>query len=149
MTQPAWDDEPIDAEDSSIEAPRTISRGAFLGLATVTMSVLFLVERIAAEAVGWALGFRIEPGWISGLGLPNLVMANIFVDRILKRFGLSRRGTTREVRKRTVAFVEAEGTAAEGERLELRMWPRLILGMGLVCLLFDPIGGLILVSCSL
>jgi len=130
-----WDEE-------TASEPRTVSKAAFEGLVFVTIILLSITETVAALAVGRALGFRIEGGWIGGLSVLNIVLARLAVDGIFKRFGLSRSGKTLEIRGKTVAF--PEGEVADGETVEVRCPSSLITGLGVMCLAICLIIALVL-----
>jgi hypothetical protein len=130
--------------DGTATEPRAISKAAFRCLVFVTMVLLAVTEAVAASAVGWALGFRIEGGWIGGLAFLNLVLSRVAVDGILKRFGLSRSGKTLEVRGRTVAF--PEGEVADDEVVQVRCPPSFLTGLSVACLMCCLLIALILVA---
>jgi hypothetical protein len=122
--------------------PRTISKGAFGCLMFVTTFVLFVGESIVAGVACRALGIRLD-GAFGGLAFTlNFALAAIVVDDILKRRGLSRSRTTREVQGRAVAV--AEGEAADDETVEVRLNQNSIIGLGVMCLAFALLLSLLL-----
>jgi hypothetical protein len=132
------------SDDGTATEPTAISRAAFRCLVFVTFFLLTVTEAVAAKAVGWAFGFRVEGGWIGGLAFLNLILARVAVDCILKRFGLSRSGKTLEVRARTVAF--AEGEVDDDEVVDVRCPPSFLTGLSVACLMCCLLIALILVA---
>lgn len=124
-------------EESAKEQPRAISKAVFRCLILMMAVLLGVGEVVAALAVRQTLGLRMD-GIVGGLGALNVILATVAVDRILKRFGLSRSGKTLEVRERTV--VAPEGDVADDEIVAVGMPKSLIrflLWVSLpMCLLF-------------
>ena len=98
---------------------KTISKRTFGCLTATLMIAISVVEVIAAHPGGRALGFKIQPGWIVGLGFLNLVLSHVAADKILKLFGRSRSGKVVEVRGRSL--LEPDEEAWPGEVVEVHL----------------------------
>lgn len=105
--------------DEQASGPSTISRPAFECLVVVMTVVLVVAELAGAWAVCTALGFRIDADPRGGVFFLNWILARVAVDGILRRFGLSRSGKTREVRVATAA--SPEGETDDDEVVEVRI----------------------------
>lgn len=126
MSQEADDQDGLD--EATEQQPRTVSKAAFGCLSWTLCFVILLIEFAVALAASRSLGVRIEPGWIGGMAFPNLILAKVAADGILKLVGLSRSGKTIEARGRTVAF--PEGEIDDDEVVEVRCPSSLITGLG-------------------
>ncbi len=129
-------------DETAAGEPRTISKGFFECLVFLTLILITIAELLSALVASLALGVRIQVSWIGGLGLLNYILARLAVDGLLKRFGMSRSGKTREIRGRTVAL--AEGEVADDEVVELRIPSWLTTTLGVMSLGFSLVILLIL-----
>lgn len=107
------------SDDEAAGEPGANLEDGFGCLVGVTFILLTVAETLASLVTSWALGFRVEMGiLIGGLTVLNIVLAQVLVDRLFKRFGLSRSGRTREVRGRASAL--PEGAVGDEEVVEVR-----------------------------
>lgn len=107
------------SDEATLEEPRTISKAAFETLVVLTFLVLTIGEMAIAVALSRALKSRFDKSTIGpALLFPTLILSRIAVDRVLRRFGLSRGGKTMERRGRTVAA--PEGDVDDDEVVEVR-----------------------------
>lgn len=137
-------DEQYDFHATTAKRPRTVSRVAFSCLLFAMAMAITIAETGVITLISKTFALGIEPALMSGLAFPNLILAALVADRILKRMGLSRSGRIVEGRKRTTAT--PEGTVDDVEVVEVVevSCPRSLLttsGVGLL--------GLFVVSVSL
>jgi len=110
----------MDSEEATLKEPRVISKAAFEILVVLTFILLTILEIAAVLALNRALGHRLAGGTVGAfLVAPSVIVSRLAVDRVLKRFGLSRSGKTMERRGRTVAT--AEGEVDDDEVVEVRL----------------------------
>jgi hypothetical protein len=124
------------ASEGAAGEPKTVSKIVFESLVFVMVLALMVGETIVVIEIGRMLGYRIDGGMMGGLMVLNLILARVILDRIFKRFGLSRSGKTLEVRGRTVAHACSEGEVNDDEKVEVRCPRSMIKGLGLTCLGF-------------
>lgn len=98
---------------------RTISEKAYRRLVGWLTGLIAFGTTIAAHALADLCGTRINPGFLAGMGLLYLILARGLAERILRRRGLTRRGTDVEVRARS-PFEPAMGVGPM-ERVEARV----------------------------
>ena len=83
--------------------PKIVSKRAFWWLVCWWTVALFVLETIVALSLTIAFGVNLS-AWLSGMGLPNAILANSLADATLKRRGLSRSGRTVERWIQVVGF---------------------------------------------
>jgi hypothetical protein len=120
-------------DEATDRQPRTVSKAAFGCLSWTLCLVIMIAEIAVALTVSRGLGVRIEGGWIGGMAFPNLILAKVAADGILKLMGLSCSGKTIEARGRMVAF--PEGEIDDDEVIEVRCPSSLILGLSVAFLI--------------
>ncbi len=110
----------VDVDAIPDPEPRVVSKAAFNGLLFALVVPITIAESVIAIAICHALGqhSRDIGGIVAGMGFPNLILARVAVDRILRALGRSRSGRTVERRGRTTAL--PEGTVDDDEVAEIR-----------------------------
>ncbi len=88
--------------------PRTISRGLFWFLCGSLYSYLFIIEFATIQIISYKLniGKNAELFLVTSANLTTILGSQIAVDLILRRYGLSRSGTIREVQSRSSLLPE-------------------------------------------
>ncbi len=122
----------MDLDESTVRESKVISKPAFETLVFLTFILLTILVTVGAVKLSRALGHQLNVGLIGGLGLPNMILSRIALDRVLKRFGLSRSGKTMERRGRTVAI--PEGDVDDDEVVEVRFPKSFVRFLFLGCL---------------
>ncbi len=109
---------------------RVVSRFSFFVMTTFVMIVLTVLAMFAVHRVARGLGFDGANlgGAGGGFAMVNLMVARVFVDRLLKRLGMSRSGVVIEGWRPS----PVEGAPAPDDEVTLRYSP----GLFLTCALF-------------